>query len=127
MITIIDYGLGNLTSVGNALEKIGVPFQISSDPNLILQSSGLILPGVGAAGEGMKNLQKRGLDKIITTQVKKGVPLLGICLGMQLLLSFSEENNVDCLNLIEGNVKKFVVDASFKIPQIGWNQIEKSD
>lgn len=122
MIVIIDYGLGNLTSVANALNKLSIPCQISDNAEVIRQSSGLILPGVGAAGEGMKNLKARKLDKEIVKQVAQGKPLLGICLGMQLLFSSSEEGNVDCLNVVEGKVKKF--ETKLKVPQIGWNQVK---
>jgi len=122
MIVIIDYGLGNLTSVANALNKLSIPCQISDNAEVIRQSSGLILPGVGAAGEGMKNLKTRKLDREITDQVAQGKPLLGICLGMQLLFSSSDEGNVDCLNIVKGKVKKF--ETKLKVPQIGWNQVK---
>jgi len=121
-ITIIDYGLGNLASVANALEKLKIPYEISGDIDVLKNAKALILPGVGAAGRGMENLKKRGIDQVIIEQAKKGTPILGICLGMQLLLSTSEEDNVDCLGLIEGKVKKF--DTNLKVPQIGWNQVE---
>jgi glutamine amidotransferase len=121
-ITVIDYGLGNLASITNALEKLGIPYEISDDINRFRNAKAFILPGVGAAGQGMKNLKERGIDKIIIGQAKKGIPILGICLGMQLLLKYSEEGNTDCLGLIEGNVKKF--NTNLKVPQIGWNQVE---
>jgi imidazole glycerol-phosphate synthase subunit HisH len=121
MITVIDYGLGNLASVANALSKLEIPFEISSDSKVLKNAKALILPGVGAAGQGMENLKARNMDQIIVAQAKKGIPILGICLGMQLLLSSSEEGNVECLGLIKGNVKKFNKDL--KIPQIGWNQV----
>ena len=122
MIVVIDYGLGNLASVTNALNKLGIKNKISSNPSVIKKAKALILPGVGAAGQGMSNLKNMGLDKVIIEQIKKNKPILGICLGMQLLLSSSEEGNVDCLGLIDGNVRKFHVDL--KIPEIGWNQVE---
>lgn len=122
MINIIDYGLGNLGSVKNALDKIGVDSQISKSVSAIKNADGLILPGVGAAGEGMKNLKERGLDMVIKREVFNGKPILGICLGMQLLMSRSEEGNVDCLDIIDGIVKKFTV--SLKVPQIGWNTVK---
>jgi glutamine amidotransferase len=122
MITIIDYGLGNLTSVANALKKLSIPYLISDSSEDIIAASALILPGVGAAGEGMKNLKAKGLDKIITAQVGAGKPLLGICLGMQLLFTESDEGNVHCLNLIKGKVRKF--QTKLKVPQIGWNQVK---
>lgn len=119
MITIIDYGLGNLGSVKNALDKLGVNSVVSSRFYDIERADGLILPGVGAAGEGMKNLRERKLDTIIKQEVEKGKPLFGICLGMQLLMTKSEEGNVDCLNIVQGEVNKF--KTKLKIPQIGWN------
>ncbi|MFH0773658.1 MAG: imidazole glycerol phosphate synthase subunit HisH [bacterium] len=122
MIIIIDYGLGNLGSVKNALDKLGVDSLISKSASTIEKADGLILPGVGAAKEGMKNLKSRQLDKIVTQEVTKGKPILGICLGMQLLMSKSEEGNVDCLNIVKGMVKKFTV--SLKVPQIGWNTVQ---
>ncbi len=121
MITIIDYGLGNLASVVNALKKLGIPFEISREVDVIKNAKVLILPGVGAAGQGMENLKAGQMDKVIIEQNKKGTPILGICLGMQLLFSSSEEGNVNCLGLIEGDVKKF--STGLKVPQIGWNQL----
>lgn len=121
MIVIIDYGLGNLASVKNALDKLGIPNKISSDPAVIKKATALILPGVGAAGAGMANLKKRGLDKLITEEIKKGKPFLGICLGMQLLFDKSEEGNIDCLGVLKGTVKKFTKER--KVPQIGWNNV----
>lgn len=121
MIFVIDYGLGNLGSVKNALDKLEIDSVISSSPQDIQAGLGLILPGVGSASEGMKNLSKSGLDKVIRKQIEKKIPLLGICLGMQLLCTSSEEGNVKCLNVINGKVKKFKADL--KVPQIGWNQV----
>lgn len=121
MIVIIDYGVGNLASVKNALDKLGVKSKISNEPKVIEKADSLILPGVGAAGQGMKNLKKLGLDKVIVGEIKKGKPFLGICLGMQLLFEKSEEGNVRCLNVLRGTVKKF--KKKKKIPQIGWNQV----
>ncbi|OGE64547.1 imidazole glycerol phosphate synthase, glutamine amidotransferase subunit [Candidatus Daviesbacteria bacterium RIFCSPLOWO2_02_FULL_36_7] len=121
MIVIIDYGLGNLASITNALNKLGIKSSISGNPSVIKKAAALILPGVGAAGEGMKNLKKKGLDKIILQEITKGKPLLGICLGMQLLFEKSEEGNVSCLGIFKGKVKKFKKER--KIPQIGWNNV----
>ncbi len=91
MIAIIDYGIGNLGSVVNALNRLGIPNRISSSPLVLKGAKGLILPGVGAAGQGMENLKKRNLDKLIIREIRNGKPFLGICLGMQLLFEQSEE------------------------------------
>ena len=125
MIAIIDYGLGNLGSVKNALDTLHIESTITSNPHHIARANGIIFPGVGAAGEGMKNLKRSGLDEVIREEVTKNKPLLGICLGMQLLFSYSEENNVECLDIIQGTVKKFQIN--FKVPHIGWNEVRIQD
>jgi len=122
MIVIIDYGVGNLASVKNALDKLRVESKISSNPLVLKKADSLILPGVGAAGQGMKNLKEKGLDKVIVEEIEKGKPFLGICLGMQLLFEKSEEGDVDCLKVLKGTVKRF--KKMKKIPQIGWNQVD---
>jgi imidazole glycerol-phosphate synthase subunit HisH len=119
MIAIIDYKLGNLTSVKNALDKLNIPNFISDDPEKLKTSKGLILPGVGAAGTGMKNLKAKNLDQLIIQEIKNGKPFLGTCLGMQLLFEFSDEDKTECLGIFKGTVKKF--PSSLKVPQIGWN------
>lgn len=121
MISIIDYGLGNLASVRNALDSLKIPSVISSNTNTLKKARAIILPGVGSAEQGIANLKKRNLDKAIKNEIKKGKPILGVCLGMQLLFSFSEEGNAKCLNVIDGKVIKFKI--KLKVPQIGWNQI----
>jgi len=123
MIVIIDYGLGNLGSVKNTLDKLGIDSVVSDSIKMIRKASGLILPGVGSAKQGMENLKKRKLDKVLINEIKKGKPFLGICLGMQLLFSWSKEGNISCLNIIEGKVKKF--NSQLKVPQIGWNTVEQ--
>lgn len=122
MIVVIDYGIGNLGSVVNTLNKLGIKNQISSSHSVIKKASALILPGVGAAGQGMENLKRRNLDEIIIKEIEKGKPFLGICLGMQLLFDKSEEGNIECLGIFKGVVKKF--QKMRKVPQIGWNQVE---
>ncbi len=126
MIGIIDYGMGNLGSVVNALEFLDIPNFVSSDPARLESAKGLILPGVGAAGEAMRNLRSRGLVSFIKDSVLEAkTPLLGICLGMQLLLDSSEEGDVNCLSIVPGKVKKFRGKhmRGLKVPQIGWNEI----
>lgn len=122
MIAVIDYGIGNLASVINAFNRLKIPAKISSDPREIKKASALILPGVGAAGEGMKNLKEKNLDKLLVAEINRGKPFLGICLGMQLLFENSEEGDVGCLGIIKGTVLKF--NKEKKVPQIGWNQIK---
>ncbi|HUQ85484.1 MAG TPA: imidazole glycerol phosphate synthase subunit HisH [Candidatus Limnocylindrales bacterium] len=122
MITVIDYGLGNLASVTNALKKHEIPYEVSSDIEVLKKAKALILPGVGSANQGMENIKAKGIDQVVIEQAKKGIPILGICLGMQLLLSKSEEGNVECLNLIKGKVVQF--KTKLKVPQIGWNNVK---
>src|SRR5689334_18578034 len=120
-IGIIDYGVGNLGSIMNTLNLLGCNSFISDSPSQLKTADGLILPGDGAAGEGMRNLKKTKLDMFIVDQIKEKRPFFGICLGMQILLSKSEEGNVDCLNILDGVVEK--INTSKKLPHIGWNQI----
>lgn len=122
MITIIDYGVGNIGSVANMLMRLGQTYTISADAKVIESAKALLLPGVGAAGVGMQNLKNRGLDTAIQKAIQNEVPFLGICLGMQLLFGYSEEADTQCLGILKGSVKKFQIER--KIPQIGWNQVE---
>jgi len=112
-----------LGSVKNTLDKLGVISMISKSKGDIEKADALILPGVGSAKQGMENLKTQCLDKVLINEIKKGKPFLGICLGMQLLFSESEEGNVQCLNVINGKVKKF--DSGLKVPQIGWNSVKQ--
>lgn len=124
MIVIIDYGMGNLHSVGKALEKVGAKVKISSNPKDILKANKLVLPGVGAFKEAIQELKKRKLIKPIIRQIKKGKLFLGLCLGLQLLFEESEEGGkVKGLGILSGRVKKF--SSRLKIPHMGWNQIKK--
>ena len=124
MIVIIDYGMGNLGSIQNMLKKIGYDSIISSKSNDILNAKKIILPGVGLYSQAIHNLKELGLDKIIIKKVSKNTPLLGICLGMQLLSSFSEEGFAEGLDIIKGKVKKFDLDNKYKIPHMGWNMVD---
>ena len=131
-IVIIDYKLGNLFSVNQALLNIGLKPMISSDPKDICDADALVLPGVGAFGDAMQNLNKLGLIDVIKDFVASGKPFLGICLGLQLLFTESEEfGSSGGLNLIKGKVKRFdncnVDSQIFKVPQIAWNNIELPD
>ncbi|SDC51383.1 MULTISPECIES: imidazole glycerol phosphate synthase subunit HisH [unclassified Candidatus Frackibacter] len=125
MIAIIDYGMGNLRSVQKGFEKVGVEAQITSDADEILEADGVVLPGVGAFGDAMDNLDSTGLIPVIKKVVNKGTPFLGICLGLHLLFSTSEEwGTQEGLDIISGNVVKFPSDLDKKIPHMGWNQLE---
>lgn len=122
MIAIIDYGMGNLHSVQKGFAKVGVEAKVTSDPNEVTAADGVVLPGVGAFGDAMFNLRHLGLLEAIRTAVKEGLPLLGICLGMQLLFSESEEHGRHIgLHLIPGRVRRF--QGNFKIPHMGWNSL----
>ena len=122
-MVIIDYGLGNIGSITNALAKLGIKAQLSSKSQDIFKADAIIFPGDGAAEQAMANLKKRNLINSIKEIILSGKPFLGICLGMQILLSFSEEGNVECLDVIKGKVIRFKSDL--KIPQIGWNQVQR--
>lgn len=121
MITVIDYGVGNIGSVSNMLDRLGVDYQVSADPKVLTTTDVLLLPGVGAAGVGMKNLMDRKLDTAIRLAIEKNIPFLGFCLGMQLLFEYSEEADTPCLGILKGSVKKFQKER--RIPQIGWNEV----
>ncbi len=128
MILIIDYGMGNLGSVQNALYKLGHSCEISSDPDKVGQACKIILPGVGSFAEAMKNLYQKGLDDAIKETVFRGIPLLGICLGMQLLCDESEENGLHRgLSLVPGRVTRFQLPPEFKVPHMGWNEIHPAE
>ena len=117
-IAIIDYGAGNIQSVKYALKRLGCVGLLTSDKEVISNSDKVIFPGVGQASSAMRKLKYKGLD-ILIPQLKQ--PVLGICLGMQLMCDFSEEGNTECLKIFDTNVKKF--DNSVKVPQIGWNTV----
>ncbi|RLQ96693.1 imidazole glycerol phosphate synthase subunit HisH [Falsibacillus albus] len=128
MIGIIDYGMGNLFSVGKALERLNVPYLISDDPDTLKQADGLILPGVGSFYDAMALLREKGLLDLILDYAKSDRPLLGICLGMQLLFDASEENGFsEGLGLLKGKVKAIPPQGkggeSYKVPHMGWNKL----
>jgi len=122
MIAIIDYDMGNLHSVKKGIERLGFQGVVTDDKEVILQAEGVILPGVGAFGDAMRNLREKSLVAVIKQLVEENKPLLGICLGMQLLFSASKEHgNHQGLDILKGNIKRFVGD--FKVPHMGWNQL----
>ncbi len=120
MVAIIDYGAGNTKSLQFALDRLGVKSFLTSDLNKILNADKVIFPGQGAAKSAMEKLKQKGLDKLILNLKQ---PVLGICLGMQLLCEFTEEGNIDGLGIIKGTVKRFTNEV--KVPQIGWNSIHR--
>ena len=128
MITIVDYGLGNLGSVLNMLKRIGVEGEIKSDLKSIENASKLILPGVGAFDAAMKKLNESNLTSVLKIKaLEEKTPIMGICLGMQILMNSSEEGSKAGLGLIDGEVKKFSYDDSqLKIPHMGWNYVYMS-
>ncbi len=127
MIAILDYGLGNLGSISNMLKVIGEKAIISNDSNVIKQSSGIILPGVGAFDAGMSRLNEMNMSKLIKEEAHGGKPILGICLGMQLLGRKSEEGSSEGLSLIPFECKKFRFDdLELKIPHMGWDVVNFS-
>jgi len=129
MLAILDYKAGNQTSVRRALDHLGIPCRITADPAVIADASGIIFPGVGAAGQAMRELTSTGLDALLTEQVAAGKPLLGICVGCQILLDYSAENDTTALGIVPGACAMFnqaLADedgAPIRIPHMGWNQV----
>ena len=125
MIAIIDYDAGNLTSVARALTHLGYKSEITADTETIRRADRVIFPGVGAAKATMQTLHARGLNAALIDCYRTGKPMLGICIGIQILFEHSEEEDADCLNLLPGQVKKFVPNNGkpLKVPQIGWNEV----
>ena len=127
MIGIVDYNMGNLASVINAFEIVGADIAVESDPSKLKEYDKLILPGVGAFGDAMEHLKENGMDKAVKEYAKSGKPLLGICLGMQLLFESSEEfGSNEGLGLIEGKIVAFdesKFDTKLKVPHMGWNEM----
>ena len=129
MIAIVDYKAGNLTSVAKALTHLGFKCQITSEIHTIQEADRIVFPGVGSAGQAMKDLRKTGLDKAIRDFYESGRPFLGICLGAQIILEVSEENQTTCLGLIQGKVGRFPVPLrsptgeTLKVPHMGWNRV----
>lgn len=124
MIAIVDYGMGNLRSVWKAFESVGHRAVVTRDPDTIRNADRVVLPGVGAFGDCMANLERFDLVQSIRSAIQSGKPFLGICLGLQLLFTESEEFGVHRgLNIIPGKVRRFVPNPALKIPHMGWNQV----
>jgi glutamine amidotransferase len=125
MIAVVDYRAGNLRSVCKALERLSCQTCITNDPRVLSSATAIVLPGVGAFSRGMESLREFGIKKVIEKHIGEGKPFLGICLGLQLLFTESEEQNqTKGLNIIKGNVVKF--KEGLKVPHIGWNKINFS-
>lgn len=124
MITIVDYKAGNLTSVKRALDHLGIQNQISKDPVVVRNAERVIFPGVGAAGAAMEVLKERNLDSALKESFRRGTPILGICIGSQIILSRSEEGNTPGLDLMPGVCSRFRPrDEALKVPHMGWNAV----
>ena len=124
MIHIIDYEAGNATSVKRAFDHIGVDSAITKDSDVVRNADRLVFPGVGRARAAMGVLKESGLDRALTDAYWHRTPILGICIGCQIIMTESEEDNTYCLDLIHGNCRRFVpVYDNTKVPHMGWNQI----
>ncbi|HCD26802.1 MAG TPA: imidazole glycerol phosphate synthase subunit HisH [Gammaproteobacteria bacterium] len=124
MTAIIDYEAGNLASVQRACKEVGLDARLCADPDALRKASRVIFPGVGAAGSAMASLCKHGLDEALHEVIRNGVPVLGICLGMQFFLDHSAEQDTPTLGLIAGTVERFdFANASLKVPHMGWNNL----
>lgn len=124
MIAIIDYDAGNIRSVGNALQRLGAEYELTADPARILAADKVILPGVGNAAEAMASLQARGLCELVKTLRR---PVLGICVGMQLMCRDSEEGPTQCLGIFDAHVRRFAEAPDAKVPHMGWNELGNLD
>jgi glutamine amidotransferase len=127
MIAVVDYGAGNLTSVKRALDYLGMACEVTPDPSAVSRAERIVFPGVGHAASAMATLSQRGLDRALTDSYARGTPILGICLGAQIVLSHSEEGDTACLGLIEGSCPRFrLEDTALKVPHMGWDSIRMS-
>lgn len=129
MLAILDYKAGNQTSVLRALRALSIPAEITADPSAILSAQGVIFPGVGAAGQAMAQLTSTGMDHVLKSAIAMQKPLLGICLGCQILLDYSEENNTKALGIVPGLCRRFLPEwkdgaEPIRIPHMGWNTLD---
>lgn len=124
MVVIIDYRAGNLTSVVRSLKALGVAGEVTQDPAVVARAERIVFPGVGAAGTAMAILRELQLDRALKAAFDAGVPILGICLGAQVVLEYSDENdNTRCLGLLPGRTRALSRQPGLKIPHMGWNQV----
>ena len=124
MIAIIDYDAGNIRSVGNALQRLGAEYELTADPARILAADKVILPGVGNAAEAMESLRSRGLCELVVSLRR---PVLGICVGMQLMCRDSEEGPTQGLGIFDTRVRRFADSPGAKVPHMGWNAVGNLD
>ncbi|HBN62752.1 MULTISPECIES: imidazole glycerol phosphate synthase subunit HisH [Muribaculaceae] len=124
MIAVIDYEMGNLRSVGNALDRLGAEWKLTADHDEIRRASKVLLPGVGNDAEAMARLRDRDLCQLIRDLRR---PVLGICVGMQVMCRHSEEGDVDCLGIFDAKVRRFPDEDGLKVPHVGWNRINNLD
>lgn len=125
MIAIIEYNAGNIRSVERACKYIGVEARVTSDSATVQQASRIIFPGVGRAKSAMESLQANRLDQVLKEAFTKGIPMLVICIGAQLILDYSEEDDTSGLKLIPGSAKRFqLADKQYKVPHMGWNAVK---
>lgn len=126
MIVVVDYGAGNVQSVVNALEAVGVDATLTTDPSVVLEASGVIVPGVGAAQDTIRNLERGGLVEPVLDVIRRDIPYFGICMGMQVLMSYSEEHGGQpCLDVIPGVVRE--IETELPVPHMGWNQVYRTE
>lgn len=124
MIAVVDYGGGNLRSVTNALAELGYQSSVTQEPECVRRAHAVVLPGVGAAGDTMRSLSKSGMAEAIRTRIEEGLPLLAVCVGMQVLFSRTEEGGWhECLGVLPGVVRR--LPNGLKVPHIGWNQVRQ--
>ena len=124
MIAVIDYNMGNIASLGHALRRLGADWELTSDPEVIHKASHVILPGVGNAAEAMENLKALGLPEVIW-KIRR--PVLGICVGMQVMCRHSEEGDADCMGIFDARVKRFEELPGIKVPHMGWSPLSNME
>jgi len=124
MIAIVDYNTGNLRSVENALDRLGAEYVLTDDPAVLLKADKVIMPGVGNAADAMANLEAKGLVSVIKS-IRR--PVLGICVGMQIMCRDSEEGDAKCIGIFDSHVRRFPSDPEAKVPHMGWNAINNLD